>query len=88
MKAVVLQFIFINSSTIDTLRGNSSATLLSYILCVILYTSIMSPRRPNRLYFKVCKFNCNKRSLDEIRQDLVIYKCSSVLIYLGCYPVA
>ena len=26
-----------------------------------LYTSIMSPR--NRLYFKVCKFNCNKRSL-------------------------
>jgi len=46
---------------LDTLRGNSSATLLSYISCVILYTSIMSPR--NRLYFKVCTFNCNKRSL-------------------------
>jgi len=61
MKAALLQFIFITSSTTDTLRGNSSATLLSYISCVILYTSIMSPR--NRLYFKVCKFNCSKRSL-------------------------
>ena len=23
--------------------------------------------------------------MDEIHQDLVIYKCLSVLIYLGCY---
>jgi len=71
MKAVVLQFIFITSSTIDTLRGNSSATLLSYISCIILYTSIMSPR--NGLYFKVyiCKFNCNKRFLyDNFLSDI------------------
>jgi len=61
MKAVVLQFMFITSSTKDTFRGNSSATLLSYISWIILYTSIMTPR--NRLYFKVCKFNYNKRSL-------------------------
>jgi len=27
----------------------------------LLYTSIMSPR--NHLYFKICKFNRNKRSL-------------------------
>ena len=37
---------------LHTLRGNSSATLLSYISCVIFYTSIMSPR--NRLY-RACK---------------------------------
>ena len=46
---------------VDTLRGNSGATLLSYISYRILYTSIISPR--NLLYFKVCKFKCNKRSL-------------------------
>ena len=61
MKAVGLQFIFITSST-RYVRGNSSATLLLYISCIILYTSIMSPR--NRLYVNVCKFNCNKRSFD------------------------
>ena len=47
MKAAGLQFIFITSST-RYVRGNSSATLLLYISCIILYTSIMSPR--NRLY--------------------------------------
>ena len=50
MKGTILQFIVVALVLALSLRGRSGDTVLSYMLWVILKTSIISPRK--RLYFR------------------------------------